>query len=189
MDEKQSRKMGYSDTVEDFAEYRPISSLAIVSFLIGLTSLGALASMVLWILPVIAIAFSLIVLASINRPDVKPIGKSLAVFSLWLAVLVAFWAPTRHFSRMWKLSAMARSYTQEWLDLIVVNENLDRAHALTKTYGEKMLDASGSAGMGGVSRLALWGCLLKSQAPLQSRTDSPNTPPISKKVKGFGTTS
>ena len=134
-------------------EFRRSSTcnVAILSFFVGLISMGALASMVLWIMPIVSIIFSLIALRSIQRADVPPIGKSLVIFSLALSFLVGFWAPTRHFTRMSRFASMGRQYSQKWFDLVLKDKNFERAHGLTKAYGERMLQSTGGAGMVGMS--------------------------------------
>jgi len=144
--------MGGSDKMEDFAEYRPISSRSILAFFLSLASMGALASMVLWILPVVAIVFCLLTLRSTRRSEIVPVGRSMAVLGLAVAVLVACWAPTRHVSRLWALSSQGREFCEQWLHIVLVEKNLDRAHGLTMAYGDRMLELRGSPGPGGATK-------------------------------------
>jgi hypothetical protein len=126
------------DAPIDEIEYRSVSALAVVAFALGILSLLALISPVLWIVPVAAVAVALIAIRVIKN-DPQKSGQRLATIGLFVAVCVGIWAVSYHFSREWYLFHKARQFADDWL-AVVQDGNLYEAHQLHLPYVDRFED-------------------------------------------------
>lgn len=126
------------DAPTDEIEYRSMSALAVVAFALGILSLLALISPVLWIVPVAAIVVALTAIRVI-KSDPQKGGQRLATIGLVVAVCVGIWAVSYHFSREWYLFHKARLFADDWL-AVVQNGDLFEAHQLHLPYLDRLED-------------------------------------------------
>jgi hypothetical protein len=84
------------DAPADEIQYRSLSALAVVAFLLGILSLLALLSPILWVVPLCAVAVGAIALRAIYQDSQKS-GERLAKIGLLLALTVGLWAVSYHF--------------------------------------------------------------------------------------------
>ncbi len=106
------------DPETDQRRYRIVSRLAMVSLVLAILSSLALLRPLLWIVPPTAAALAVCALASISRRSSELSGRAVALAALAIALIMGFWAPTRHFSRQHYLSRQAAQFSREWLELL-----------------------------------------------------------------------
>jgi hypothetical protein len=104
--------------------------MAIGALLLGLAAPLALVNPLLWCVPAAAVIFSLIALRAINAEGSSLTGRNLALVGLALALVFGLWAPSRHYSRQWRLYSQAHVFADEWLALIH-DGKIEQAHQLT----------------------------------------------------------
>lgn len=114
---------------EDLLEYRELSRLAVVGLVLGLFSILALFTSILWVVPVVAIAINLVAWYQISRSETLT-GKSLAVVGLALAALFFGGSVTQTTLQKRWLVRDSRQMAQGWLELILEKKFL-QAHQLT----------------------------------------------------------
>lgn len=95
--------------------FRPSSLLALV---LGLLSVGVLATIYLIVVPIVAIAVAIFALRPSRVAHVRPAGRSLAIAGLVLALLFGSWGVTYSQMRQSHLVHGAEVFAQEWLDLL-----------------------------------------------------------------------
>lgn len=122
--------MELNDNEGDLLQYRSVSRAALLALLLGLLSPLALVSPLLWPMPVVAIAVSLLALRNLSTHTTELIGRSAAIAGLVIAVFFGAWAPARNISRSWLLQSQARPLTDEFIDLFLSGE-IHQAHQLT----------------------------------------------------------
>lgn len=131
----------------DELEQPTTSPWAVGTCLLGILSVAALASPVLWMLPIITLlvgGFTLRTLA-VRRPAAR--GRKLVLIGLTLACFLGGFAPVRHFHRQHVLFAQARLCAEHWFDLIRQGRTMD-AHRLQLGYAER---SDSSSPLGGPS--------------------------------------
>jgi len=120
----------------DYDEYKPLSVLAITAFVVSFVSLLALAHSLMWVLPIVSLAVSLIALVRLTRPAAQEGGKTLAILGLLLTLLIIGYIPARTISRQQEISRQGREYAREWLQM-VLNGKLKEAHQLSLRSHER----------------------------------------------------
>jgi hypothetical protein len=128
-DEHREPSFSSTDAV-DVMEYPRVSRAAVLALLLGLASAAALASPVLWFLPLVGIAVAIAALKSIDRDSGGVLGRRTAVIGLVLSLVFITWAPCRYFVRNELLYRQAREHSAYFLDLILKGK-LHEAHQLT----------------------------------------------------------
>jgi hypothetical protein len=118
------------------SEYRPISGWAIAALLVGLASFVALFHPLLWAVPMVGVAVSLVALRRISRSDVPVVGRKLALVGLVFALLYGVAAPVRMATRDYWLCSRAERLANEFLGYIRSKKTAE-AYALTKQSLEK----------------------------------------------------
>ena len=103
---------------QELEDYRPLSRVALVSFLVGWTSALALAHLVFCIFPVAGVVLALMAMWQLRSPENKQSGRMLAVFGLGLSLLFASWAIAREASRDLHLYGQARVFAANWFELL-----------------------------------------------------------------------
>ena len=129
-----------NDAPSDEIQYRSLSMLAVLGLILGLFSLLALVSPVLWVVPLVAIVVSVTALRRIKN-DAERSGGRLATIGLLIAVCVGLWAVSYHFSREWYLFHTAKRFADQWLE-VVQSGNLQEAHQLHLPYLDRFNDKS-----------------------------------------------
>ncbi len=105
------------DAPADEIQYRSLSALAVVALLLGILSLLALLSPILWIIPACAVAVGALALRAIYQ-DSQKTGERLAKIGMLLAVTVGLWAASYHFAREWYLFHTAKKFADQWLEVV-----------------------------------------------------------------------
>jgi hypothetical protein len=129
LDQRSEPRFTTVDGVE-VAEYPRVSRSAVIALLLGLISIAALASPLLWLLPVAGLAFSMVALRSLARADEPRLGRRAAMVGLILSLLFLGWAPTHYFLRQELLVRRAIAHSSQWLGLLGEGR-LYEAHQLT----------------------------------------------------------
>jgi hypothetical protein len=120
------------DVPADEIQYRSMSGLAVIGFLLGLLSLLALVAPVFWVIPLAAIAVATVALGTI-RNDSNKGGAWLAKAGLVVALCVGLWAVSYHFGKDWYLFHHAKKFADQWFE-VVQSGNLQEAHQLHLVY-------------------------------------------------------
>lgn len=134
-----------SDTVETFASsdpdnsYKSLSLWSIFALVASIVSALSLVTVLLWILPVIAICIALFALYAISRSPESLTGSGVAVTAVAIAIFFLALAPTRTVARRYYLASQARTYTDEWLNLVKEGRAAEAFH-LTLTPANRSAD-------------------------------------------------
>lgn len=116
--------------------YRAVSLAAVLALGFGVASAGALLGMMLWFLPVAAVACGLVALRRIARNDTLT-GERLAVLGIWLGLAFGSFSAARYFTQRWLLFRDARAFAEQCLAML--NEkHLHEVHQLHLTPGERL---------------------------------------------------
>jgi hypothetical protein len=107
-----------------------------MALLLGFVSAGALASPLLWFLPLGGIVLAIVALWSIAQSNDAVAGRWAAVIGLVLSLTFITWAPCRYFVRHELLYRQAREHGEYWLGL-VREGRLHEAHQLTLSKDER----------------------------------------------------
>jgi hypothetical protein len=100
-------------------DYRPLSGLAVTSFVLGLGSILAVISSYLVVLPPVAGLLAILALRQIRASGEELSGRRLANAALVLACFFGAWGVVQHFGRPWVISSQARRFCDGWLQLVV----------------------------------------------------------------------
>lgn len=126
-------------TAESAIPYRAVSGMAIVAFVLGCLSPLALAHLVLWLIPAVAIVVAWLALRGIQNSDVG--GEWLARIGMGLAILFAVWTVSRAVFSDYAHQLKARQFADSWLQLVETGE-LRHAHQWSISAGSRVRDAS-----------------------------------------------
>ena len=110
-------------------DYRRLSSLAVVAFVLGLLSVTAFISPYFFIFPVAAIGACLAAFNAVQRSDGTLTGKRLAAAGLALAVALTAAAQTRVVVRDRIYRREAAAAAAQWLDLLAPPDRRARGRA------------------------------------------------------------
>ena len=98
---------GLAPAAGDELPYRSVSSLAVLSLVLGLLSVTALTSPGAWLVPLPAALCAVWALHRIRqRPD-ELLGRKAALAGLALALSFGCWAPARYFTDRWLINRQA----------------------------------------------------------------------------------
>jgi hypothetical protein len=111
--------------------YRPVSRLAVAAALAGCVASLALASQMLWVLPLVGVGLAVAGLADVARPGAEKAGRMLALAGLALSVGFGAQAVTTTVVSRWIKESRARAVAESWLDAI---------------RGDRLADAQGMVG-------------------------------------------
>jgi len=117
-------------------EYRAVSGLAVSGLLLGLLSVTALFTRLLWIVPAAGIAVSAVALRRIAEEAPALIGRKAALVGLILSVGFAVAAPTDWVVHRWLLRREARQFAMFWFDVLRQGAP-HKAHQLTLHPGSR----------------------------------------------------
>ena len=119
------------------AEYRAVSRMAIFALLLGGASALTLIHPLLSIVPLAAIACSVVAVRAIATSDGQLVGKRLALAGLCLATLFLGWGLAQYTVRQAALVGQAQRVCDGWLALIRRGE-LQAAHQLMQPAGQRL---------------------------------------------------
>lgn len=102
----------------NLAEYQPVSRMAVSGLLLGIASPLAFTSPLLWILPVVGSAVSVISLLTVRAGERQLTGVKAAWLGLCLSIVFGSAAPTRHVTYHRWIVKEARTVARHWLDLL-----------------------------------------------------------------------
>lgn len=124
---------GLAPAAGDELPYRSVSSLAVLSLVLGLLSVTALTSPGAWLVPLPAALCAVWTLHRIRqRPD-ELLGRKAALAGLALALCFGCWAPARYFTDRWLINRQAREFMQQWF-AVVFQGDLEAAHQATLNF-------------------------------------------------------
>ncbi|PQO36821.1 hypothetical protein C5Y96_06545 [Blastopirellula marina] len=121
---------GFSAENEDLLEYRELSRLAIGGMVLGVFSVLAIFTSVLWIIPILAIILSLVAYYKISKSDVLT-GKGMALIGMALAAIWLGIGVTQGKVRDRVMMNTSREMAKSWLDLLLEKKTME-AHQLTR---------------------------------------------------------
>ena len=119
----------FEDVQRSEEQYHPLNLIAVVSLVAGLLSCLALVHPILYALPVLAAALSLMAIWRIRAAAGEVSGHNLAVVGLALACLFGGWAISYKLTSQSLLSRQARQVADRWLEFVQAGE-LQQAHQL-----------------------------------------------------------
>jgi hypothetical protein len=103
-------------------DYRSLSPLAVVGFVLGLSAPVAFLSPLLILVPLAGIVFSLAALRQIGASDGTVIGRPVAVVGLVLSTICAIAIPAEALAMRYLASRQARPVAMQWFDLLANND-------------------------------------------------------------------
>lgn len=106
-------------------QYRRFSGWALASLLLGFLSGGAVAGPILWFLPLLAIAVSLLAMQKIRSSEHQLYGWHIALLGLLLAVFFGMAGPARTISRRYYIEKRAAHFAEKFMDKLVENQPED----------------------------------------------------------------
>ena len=122
--------------VEELAQYRALSWLAIASLIFGLLSFLAVFAVAGWFLPVVAVLTGAGALVAINRSDSSLTGRAAAQWGLALGLVFGAWGVSAFALEQYLLFRQARQNSAYWVDLVQQGE-LYHAHQLQLPFYER----------------------------------------------------
>ena len=121
----------FHEADDDTIQYRALSGTAVAALLLGIASSVALASPLLWVVPVLGCAAAILALRSISRNPAQLTGRWLAIAGLSLSVLFGTAAPARLLSRNMLLENRAKEFAARWFEFLAAGD-VHRAHQLRR---------------------------------------------------------
>lgn len=121
----------------EIIEYRSISPMAIVTFFLGLASCSALASPVMWVVPILAVAAGAKTWRTIKANQTSMRGEGFVLVGLSVAMFAAGYAPVQHYYRQRTLFAQSREYIEQWFELVRSGKIME-AHQLQMAFTERV---------------------------------------------------
>jgi hypothetical protein len=112
--------------------YKPVSTMAVISFLLGIASLGSFFSLGLWVLLPFAIIISSITSFRLERARQEYAGQFISKVAVLLSLVSLVGAPTVFFTKYYLLAAESRTVADQYLDFIMENK-LKSAFKLTQS--------------------------------------------------------
>lgn len=126
---------------DELGQYRSLSVLAVLSFLLGLSSASAFVSPLLVIVPLAGIAAALLALKSIAASDGGLTGEQLARWGIVLAVFFGVAAFSRGMVRDSLLRNQADAVAREWLALAAQENSYGVLDLMTNAAVSKFVPA------------------------------------------------
>ncbi|MCA9219940.1 MAG: DUF4190 domain-containing protein [Planctomycetales bacterium] len=118
-------KMGFTHEEDnELVEYRSLSRWALAAAVFGVFSATALATPLLWVVPLVALAIGGVALSRINANPQLLTGRGWAIAGMMLAVFFGAWGVTRPTTRQQVLINQARDHAQQVIDLLQQQEGL-----------------------------------------------------------------
>jgi hypothetical protein len=127
---------------EELAAYHALSGLAVAGLVGGLLSPLAMVTVLLWILPPLAVALNLLALWRIHRRAPALVGRKAALVGLVLAAVFTAAAPADWLVYRWLVRGEARQFASLWFEALRDGQP-QQAHLLTidpkhrRTFREK----------------------------------------------------
>lgn len=112
----------FSGSDDPASTYKPISPMAVTSLVLGVASLAAFFSGVLWIIPPIAVVVAGLTSYRLEQARDEYAGQFAAKFGLLLAVVALCGAPTIYFTKRYILGRESRVVADSFVDLILENK-------------------------------------------------------------------
>ena len=114
---------------QEIPEYQSVSTLAVISLVLGLASVLALAAPILLAIPVAAAGAALVALGSIRRSAGRVVGERIARWGLFTALVFGVCAVVREPVRYAVLNQQAVEAVEQWVSLLAdsrYQESFDR---------------------------------------------------------------
>jgi hypothetical protein len=120
----------HTDDTAPVAEYRTVSGLAIFSLVIGIAAPLCLAWPLLFVIPLIGVAVSIIAIRRIDSSEGALTGRWAAVTALMLCVFSGTAAVTRNLAIRYVRTGQAEELGREWIGLLLAGDK-EQAFLLT----------------------------------------------------------
>ena len=130
-----------SHDADEWGQYRSLSTLAVVAFILGLCSLLVFASPLMLVVPLAAIAAALLALRGIAAAEGGLSGAGLARCGLALAILFSVAAVARVKTRDALLRQQVDTVARQWMMLATQNRPKAMLKMMTKAAGDKLTPA------------------------------------------------
>lgn len=127
----------FHEESSEIAELPSTSPLAVISLILGLASIGAMLTPILWAVPVVAVLVGFQALRSIAANPLVWRGRGLVIVALALACFWGGMAPVYHITRHHTLNTQARVHAEHWIDLIRQGKLME-AHQLRLGFNERV---------------------------------------------------
>jgi len=124
---------------DEWGQYRSLSTLAVVAFVLGLCSLLAFVSPLMLVVPLAAVATALLALKGIAASEGGLSGAKLARLGLALAILFTVASFARVKIRDVLLQRQADRAGRQWLSLAAQSRSEDMLELMTKAAAGKLL--------------------------------------------------
>lgn len=121
----------------ELTQYRAISYWSVATLLAGLAAPLALIGPLLWWVPLVTIPLAILAFRQLQQPDPRYVGKAAAVCGLCLAALFLPWSVAQRLSRESYLSAEARRFSDEYLQLLLAGQTRE-AHQIQSPASRRM---------------------------------------------------
>ena len=131
-----------SDNEQDLEDYRGVSVPAVAALVLGLLSPLAMIGPLLWIVPGVGVAMSLVALRGIAASDGALVGRGAARFGLCLALVFAAAASSANLSHSWWLRGEAREFIGAWFELLRSDEPHKAAQLTVDPSARQPLDGT-----------------------------------------------
>ena len=115
---------------EEIARYRSVSRLAVVTLILGLASVLALAHPLMWLVPILAVICAVAADATIARSEGALTGRLAVQLGLALALIFAGWSATQFFVGRAIVVRQAKKVSDRWIGLLQEG-SLQYAHQWT----------------------------------------------------------
>lgn len=137
MSEDRGTHIGLSSLEADnVVHYRTVSRSAVASLLLGLLSAAALASKLMWCVPIVGVTLAIVALWTISKTESVVLGRKAAQIGLALSLLFFTSAITGHLVRQRSLRQQARPHTSKWIEM-VREGRLREAHQMHLPQSER----------------------------------------------------
>jgi hypothetical protein len=121
---------GFSEPESDnLTRYRPMSRAAVASLVLGVLSISAVASPVMWWLPAAGVVLAVIALNIIAANRGEVLGRKTAIMGLAMGLLFGTWGVTKFLTLQSYLYQHARQHVESWIGLVQDGRLLE-AHEL-----------------------------------------------------------
>ena len=101
-----------------------LNGLALAALLLGLASVAAMFSRLLWLVPGIGLAVSTLALRRLADGEPRPVSRGLALAGLVLSVVSLTCAPTHYYLRNWRIAQQSAPVGAEWIEFLLAGEPL-----------------------------------------------------------------
>jgi MFS family permease len=104
--------------MDDTADYRPVSPLAVASLVVSMVAALAVITPFAWAIPLVGAGLAVAALADIGRPGAAKAGRLVALAALALSVGFGAQAVVGHMVDRWIVGRRAAAAAEVWIDAV-----------------------------------------------------------------------